>query len=110
MCEKAFALKHVVKVHFQRLHSEVRPFVCDVCNKMFAIQNDLKRHKTIHTEERPYHCDVCNVSFCYLKALTENNFQHNNDYPCPCDLVKFSRVRVTESTQTGAYCGASLHM
>jgi len=51
--KKAFVSKVEVKHHHQGIHGEVHPFTCDVCNKSFAVERDLKRHKTIHTQEKP---------------------------------------------------------
>jgi hypothetical protein len=30
-----------------------------VCNRMFAIQQDLKQCKIVHSEEQPYRCGLC---------------------------------------------------
>ena len=61
MSKKAFALKRDVKVHFKRMHSEVRPFRCDDCNKMFAVQNDLKRHNPfiLSSDHITVMCVIC---------------------------------------------------
>jgi hypothetical protein len=40
-----------MKEHYRRMHGEVRPFRCDVCNKSFAFRQDLKRHKIMHIKE-----------------------------------------------------------
>jgi hypothetical protein len=57
----------------------------NVCNRMFASQQDLKQHKVMHSEDQPYRCDLCNMLFPYLRGLKEYMFRHN-DYPCTCDL------------------------
>lgn len=36
---------------------------CEVCQKVFQGQNDLKKHFRIHTDERPYPCTYCDKSF-----------------------------------------------
>jgi KRAB domain-containing zinc finger protein len=37
-------------------------FMCDICNTAFLDKNVLKRHVRIHSEERPYACDVLSCS------------------------------------------------
>lgn len=45
MCvKKRFFPKSNVKQHDQRVHGEVRLFKCDLCNKSFAFEQDLKHH------------------------------------------------------------------
>ena len=38
-------------------------FSCDICNKLFTRQYNLKSHKRTHTNERPFECTVCGKSF-----------------------------------------------
>jgi KRAB domain-containing zinc finger protein len=97
VCKKVFVSKGDLKEHHQRNHGEVRPFSCDVCNKMFAIRKDLEQHKIMHIEERPYYCDVCNMSFRNLSALKRHMFRHNNNYPFSCDLCCVMNVIFLEN-------------
>ena len=71
MCKKAFFSKTNVKQHDQRVHGEVRLFKCDLCNKSFAFEQDLKHHSIVHSKESRYQCDVCNMSFLYLLSVKE---------------------------------------
>ena len=42
-----------------RIHTNEKPYECDVCEKRFRQSGDLQRHKRMHTNEKPYECDVC---------------------------------------------------
>ena len=46
-----------------RIHTNEKPYECDVCEKRFSESGDLKRHMRIHTKEKPYECDVCEKRF-----------------------------------------------
>ena len=41
----------------------IKTFVCDVCEKGFARESNLGKHKRIHSEEKPFKCDICQNSF-----------------------------------------------
>ena len=42
-----------------RIHTNEKPYECDVCEKRFRESGTLKSHMRIHTNEKPYECDVC---------------------------------------------------
>jgi uncharacterized Zn-finger protein len=39
------------------MHTNNKPFTCEVCGKTFKIQGALKSHTLVHTENFPYLCD-----------------------------------------------------
>ncbi|XP_034236529.1 zinc finger protein 814-like isoform X2 [Thrips palmi] len=42
-----------------RIHTGEKPFKCAFCEKKFADQRSLVRHKRLHTGEQPFECDDC---------------------------------------------------
>ena len=54
--------KYSLKKHMV-IHTDARPFKCDVCQKGFKCKKGLQVHMRIHTVERPYSCSGCSKTF-----------------------------------------------
>ena len=72
-CGKKFTRSHDLKRHIQSLHSGVKEFTCNKCEKFFATRDILRRHKRIHEQKWTYECHkrhkkfvrkACFVYFC----------------------------------------------
>ena len=61
-CGKEFTRSHDLKCHVQSLHSGVKEFTCDKCEKSFATRDTLRRHKRIH-EDKTFECHKCHKKF-----------------------------------------------
>ncbi|KFM11716.1 Putative zinc finger protein 724, partial [Pygoscelis adeliae] len=40
----------------QLVHTEERPFRCELCGKRFKRSSNLQEHRRIHSGERPFRC------------------------------------------------------
>lgn len=42
-------------------HLEPDIYECNICNKTFSGEKELKVHKTIHLGPKPFKCDICHI-------------------------------------------------
>ncbi|GJJ72228.1 hypothetical protein EMPS_04585 [Entomortierella parvispora] len=72
-CHIQYSRQYNLKTHINRVHRQVRGFICDfvpadgqACNSRFSAKGDLVRHRRIHyPDERPFSCKHadCDKSF-----------------------------------------------
>ncbi|XP_041968476.1 zinc finger protein draculin-like isoform X5 [Aricia agestis] len=70
VCDKSFETKHAWRLHTTRVHLQLKPHLCDLCNKGFYAKTELESHMVKHTESRDFTCDVCFKAYGRLKTLT----------------------------------------
>ncbi|XP_032243109.2 MDS1 and EVI1 complex locus protein EVI1-B [Nematostella vectensis] len=59
-CNKRYFSYDALEAHKQ---TESHSHTCDECGKVFHSQIYLKRHKTVHVEERNFPCEICNKAY-----------------------------------------------
>ena len=42
-----------------KIHTGVKPFVCDICSRSFRKKAHMEEHRRIHTGEKPFVCEIC---------------------------------------------------
>jgi KRAB domain-containing zinc finger protein len=95
-CNKSFTTKISLKTH-QRVHNWMQPFWCDVCNKAFTAKQNLERHQLIHSGLRPFSYAVCNELFHQKRRQSI----HNAVPPFSCDVCNkqgpdFDDLKISE--------------
>lgn len=87
----ASAKKHWKK-HFQKVPPPKKPiprgtFPCDMCDKIFARKDYLKKHMICHEGYKKYKCAHCDKTYARNNALKFHiltTHTDRQDYPCDC--------------------------
>ena len=70
------------KNHIATVHSDERPFACNMCGKKFKIKGHLRKHKlTVHVHERKFVCETnsCGKRFKTAFCLKKHKKTHSMD-------------------------------
>lgn len=95
ICERGFKLATTLKQH-EKIHTDrERPYLCDVCCKMFLTSKQLLIHMRTHTNEKPYRCDRCGKGFTTRGPLTIHMRVHTGETPYRCPHCGWSFKRKT---------------
>ena len=82
ICQKFF-----VPNYFHRhlaTHSNVKPFICNVCGKPFAVRFNMERHMCLHTGVYPFVCQICGKKFVRKDRLESHMCLHTGVRPFAC--------------------------
>lgn len=55
--------------HIKIVHSRIKDFACQICDRSFGKADTLKHHIMTHTGERPHRCAICGKRFIQRIAL-----------------------------------------
>ena len=84
ICNKKYKTKRLLKDH-EFLHSDIKPFKCDLCPRAYYRQSCLKVHKAIHKGEKPFECNFCHERFILKTYLSGHLRKHTGERPYGCD-------------------------
>jgi uncharacterized Zn-finger protein len=67
-------------------HKVKKPYKCDLCDKKFASEVNLKRHGCVHSEGKSHKCDICNEEFSVSAALRIHSLINLGMKTHKCDI------------------------
>ena len=73
ICQKKFSRNGNLKEHVQR-HEAVKPYVCSECPKRFCTAADLRQHHSVHLGYKRFSCGLCDKEFA-RKATVKKHFK-----------------------------------
>lgn len=93
ICHKML-LKSSIKQHIT-IHSMKTNFKCNICNKAFSTNWNLKQHRWIHAcrSTKPFKCKVCPAAFVREADYVTHTNIHKSIKPYTCDHCGFQFSR-----------------
>lgn len=70
-----------LEVHKQNVHSNIKPYVCPICEKRFKDSSNFSKHKATHSNEKPWCCLTrgCHESFARRDQLIRHASKMHNE-------------------------------
>lgn len=86
---KSIRKEHLVR-HINNVHTDHRPFLCDICGQSFKRKDALSQHKITHVDKlnRNYNfqCTICKKTFRSKTHLNEHMAMHSSVRQFLCDI------------------------
>lgn len=84
ICKKTFSQSSGLTVHM-RTHTNKKPYICEICEKPFASGGNLTVHMRTHTNEKPYICEICEKQFVHSGHLKNHLRTHSQEKSYKCN-------------------------
>lgn len=92
-CDEKFPLKSLLHKHIAIKHKAKYRFTCQVCQKGFWKESDLKSHMKTHVRDKPYKCECCGNAYKSKKNLTHHMRLHGGPlFKCSMCSKSFTRA------------------
>lgn len=90
-CGASYVTKTNLNHHIRRAHTNVRPFVCTICNKGFSQQYELTSHtRKVHCIGRPWKCNMCPNTYKSSSILQRHIRNHSGNKIYKCEFCNHS--------------------
>lgn len=86
-CDQSFTTQVGMQAHFNRFHAIERPFLCEVCGKLFSSLRQLNYHKRCFCNDTPkffFRCKLCKATF-ESRAESQNHTKSVHPSKIKCD-------------------------
>lgn len=85
-CEKECTNDNELTIHVNKVHLQIKPYSCDMCEKQFYTQKNLKCHKKVHSLRSKEKCEFCSKGLKSRKDLVIHIRKHIGIKPHQCLL------------------------
>ena len=75
-CSKEYQTKYNLLRHINVNHLKKKTGKCNICQKEFIDYENLKEHQNIHSDIKPYVCQLCGKGFRNKCMLTRHKRDH----------------------------------
>ncbi|CAA9990131.1 zinc finger transcription factor, putative [Plasmodium knowlesi strain H] len=79
VCSMIFSNTNLMQRHMMSVHSDERPYECDICLKRYKRADHLKLHRIKHDlnkEEKKFQCSICQMFFKSPRQLRNCKLKH----------------------------------
>ncbi|KAF9796755.1 hypothetical protein SFRURICE_001835 [Spodoptera frugiperda] len=85
-CDYRSLNKNTLEAHINKNHLNIRPYICDICQKGFYKKSHLTQHLLTHEKVKDKTCEICGDTFLNEKTLMEHLMIHSGQKPFKCDV------------------------
>ncbi|XP_039960838.1 zinc finger protein 492-like isoform X2 [Bactrocera tryoni] len=82
--------------HIAFLETDVSPYECPICEKLFSGTQQCKVHLASHDGSLPFKCHICGHGFKLMTNLTVHLRRHAHDYLYKCEMCDKPCATTTE--------------
>merc|ERR1712098_340830 len=94
-CGKEYIHTSQFKIHVEKHLNKTKDVECDVCNKMFHSEIEMKMHKRKLHVPKKFLCTQCDYTARFESILQKHMLLHTTEKPFSCDrcTLKFKDAR-----------------
>lgn len=85
-CEKECSNDNELSVHVNKIHLQIKPYSCDMCERQFYTESNLKNHKRVHSMPSKETCEFCSKTLRSRKQLVIHVRKHIGAKPFCCQV------------------------
>ena len=88
LCNKLFSNQSNLRKHIRSVHEKMK-FTCEICGKEVSRKDKLQRHKlSVHSKSSEFKCTVCERKF-----IQKDNLLAHKNVCCKCKMTEIdSRI------------------
>ncbi|CAH1778244.1 unnamed protein product [Owenia fusiformis] len=104
-CKLVFLKEKQFAAHMKTVHSEEKPFKCNICGRGCATRTSLVKHEVLHTGEYPFKCEHCPKKYINRSDLLVHlRKRHNIDTSFDESTISKKKVNPKVCDICGALC------